>query len=379
VWGWLRRLAASHDLAFVGLYERESDAMGAAEISRHCRLVRTRLRRATPGAYSTFAQMPNWVAEFFAEELGSDVAEAAAAFRPELVFFLSTNMAQYHRHARAVPAVVAALEIVFTAYARRIGAARGIERLRARCDWLRMLRYEAGVFRDADHVITVSEANAELVHGLAPDTDVTVVPPGVDRQKLSPRERRPVSGTVLFVGHMEHYPNLDGLLFLYREIWPLVRQQLPSARLVVCGTGAKEELARVAPAALSAIRADPTVELAGYVTDLQEAMDRSAVTVAPLRLGGGVRNKVIEALAAGLPVVTTSLGAEGLAVAHERQLLIADDAQSFARQLVRLLQDGDLQARLGRAGRELAARDHDNDMLAKRLERALVQTLGARA
>jgi glycosyltransferase involved in cell wall biosynthesis len=378
VWAWLRRLAANHQLAFIGFSEREADGSATEEISEHCPVVRTRLRRPTPHAYSSFAQFPSWVTEFFSEELASDIREVTSDFCPELVFFLSTNMAQYRRCVGDLPTAVAALEIVFLAYGRRIAAARGLHRLRARLDWLRMLRYEAAVFRAADHVIAVSEADAEMAHSLAPDTDVTAVPPGVDREKLSPRPRRPVPGTVLFVGHMEHYPNVDGLLFLYREIWPLVRQQYPTAKLTVCGAGSREELARVAPGVLSAIESDSSVHLAGYAPDLQQLMDRTAAMAAPVRLGAGVRNKVIESLAAGLPVVSTTLGAEGLAAADERELLIANDAPGFAQQLLRLLLDDDLHSRLGRAGRELVAREHDNDMLAKRLERALIQTLGAR-
>jgi glycosyltransferase involved in cell wall biosynthesis len=124
---------------------------------------------------------------------------------------------------------------------------------------------------------------------------------------------------------------------------------------------------------------DPSVELAGYVPDLWGLMDSAAVMAAPLRLGGGVRNKVIQSLAAGLPVVTTSRGAEGLSVSHERELLLADQPEDFAFQLLRLLEDEQLRSNLTQAGRALVAREHDNDKLAKRLERALAQAVGTGA
>jgi glycosyltransferase involved in cell wall biosynthesis len=178
---------------------------------------------------------------------------------------------------------------------------------------------------------------------------------------------------------MEHYPNLDGILFLYREIWPHVRHAYQKARLTVAGGGTREELARAAPETLARMERDPSVELAGFVPDLQGLMDATAVMAAPMRLGSGVRNKVIEAMAAGLPVVTTRRGAEGLAVSHERELLIADEPEAFASELVRLFKDGELQSRLSQAGRELVVRDHDNDRLAKRLEYALVRAARARA
>jgi len=377
IWSWVTRLAERHDVAFVGFCEREGEDAGAKELSRRCVQVRVRLRRPTPHAYSSLAQLPRWVTEFFSAELASDLQEVGREFRPEVVQFLSSNMAQYRRFLAGPAAVVTALELSFLAYGRRIRAARGLERLQARLDWARMLRYETAAFRTADHVIAVSPREARIVSAVAPRTRTTAIPPGVDAHQRAPRTRTPVPGRVLYLGHMEHYPNLDGLLFLYQEIWPRVRRALPEARLVVAGRGAREELGRVSPQTLRAAENDDSVELAGFVPDLAAAMDSSAAMAAPLRLGSGVRNKVVEAMAAGLPVVTTSRGAEGLAVSPERELLIAGDPEGFAKQLVRVLQERDLQARLSAAGRALVARDHDNDRLAARLERALAEAVGA--
>ena len=378
IWTWLTRLAKAHDTAFVGFYEREMEAANANEIARHASSVRVRLRKPTPHGYCSFAQLPRWVTEFFSRELADDVAAVTRSFRPDVVQFLHSNMAQYGRRVNGAATVVTALDIAFLAHGRRIGASTGIERLRARLEWLRMLRHERAVFAGANHVIVVSEHDARIVRSVARHDRVTAVPPGVDRQQLEPRQRRPHPGRVLYLGHMEHYPNLDGLLFLYRDIWPHVRHLYPKARLVVAGGGTREELSRAAPQLIARMKRDASVDIAGFVPDLGEAMDQAVAMVAPLRLGSGVRNKVIEAMAAGLPVVTTRLGAEGLSVAHGRELLTADDAEPFARELVRLLKDRRLQERLSGAGRELVARDHDNDRVTKRLERALMRAAGER-
>ena len=178
---------------------------------------------------------------------------------------------------------------------------------------------------------------------------------------------------------MEHYPNLDGLLYLYRDVWPRVRHVHPNVKLIVAGGGTREELQRAAPDTLARMERDATVEIAGFIPDLDAEIDRSAAMAAPLRLGSGIRNKVIEAMAAGLPVITTRLGAEGIAVESGRQLLVADDPDSFARDLVRILKDPHLQERLSKAGREVVARDHDNDRVVARLEMALLRAMGDRA
>jgi glycosyltransferase involved in cell wall biosynthesis len=376
VWGWMRRLAPRHALAFVGFFEREPEAANVPEVEKLCAVTRARLRKPTLQAYWSVAQVPHAVSEFFSRELAEDVRQACASFRPQVVQFLSPHMAQYQRYVGNAPTVVTALELGFVAVARRIAACAGLEHLRARCEWVRTLRYEAVVMRRANHVITMSEHDAGLVSIVAPRTPVTAIPPGLDREAFAPRERQPRPGSVLYLGLMEHYPNLDGLLFLYRDVWPHVQREIPGAHLTVVGKGAREELARVSPETLAAMEGDPSVELAGFVPDLREALDTHAVMAAPLRLGGGVRNKVIESMAAGLPVVTTSRGAEGLAVHSERELLIADRPEEIARQLVRVLTDSELSLRLAEAGRALAAREHDSDALTARLEQALLQTAG---
>jgi len=386
IWSWLTRLSRDHEIAFAGFCEREPEAANADTIAELCVATRVRLRRPTPHAYPSWAQMPRWVSEFYSTELAHDIADLARSFRPDVVQFLHTNMGQYRRHldyavcdGEAPATVVTALDIACVAHRRRIAATRGFERLRARAEWLRMLRHEAGLFARADHVIAVSETDAALIRQMVRHRRVTPVPPGVDREQLAPRQRAPEPGRVLYVGHMEHLPNLDGLLFMYEEVWPFIRHQYPSAKLIIAGGGTERELGRVDPSTLARMERDTSVEIAGFVPDLGAEMDRAAAMVAPLRLGSGVRNKVIEAMAAGLPVVTTRIGAEGLAVEHDCELLLADEPESFARQVVRLFKDSRLRERLSAAGRELVAREHDNDRVTKRLERALMRAIGERA
>jgi glycosyltransferase involved in cell wall biosynthesis len=386
IWSWLTRLARSHQVAFAGFCEREAEKANAAAIAERCLETRVRLRQPTPHAYPSWRQVPRWVSEFFSEELARDVSDLAHSFRPDIVQFLHTNMGQYRRYldhrrgdAESPAIVVTALDIAFVAHQRRIAGTRGLERLRARCEWLRMLRHEAALFAKSDHVIAVSDRDASIIRAVARHRRVSAVPPGVDREQLLSRECTPEPGRVLYVGHMEHWPNLDGLLFMYGEVWPHIRHRYPSAKLIVAGGGTREELARAAPAVLSRMEHDASVEIAGFVPDLAAEMDRAAVMAAPLRLGSGVRNKVIEAMAAGLPVVTTRIGAEGLAVEHERELLIADDPEEFAQEVVRVFKDSRLREQLSAAGRELVAREHDSDRAAKRLERALMRAMGERA
>jgi glycosyltransferase involved in cell wall biosynthesis len=172
-----------------------------------------------------------------------------------------------------------------------------------------------------------------------------VVPNGVDVESFAPSSAPAEADTVLFFGAINYYPNTDGLLFFLREAWPLLRQRRPSARLRIVGPK---------PPPIIANWNDPSVQVVGYVDDVRAEIARAAVIVAPLRIGGGTRLKVVEAMALGKAIVSTTLGAEGIDALHERDILIADDGEGLATQLARVLADRGLAQRLGSAARDLA-------------------------
>jgi glycosyltransferase involved in cell wall biosynthesis len=180
----------------------------------------------------------------------------------------------------------------------------------------------------------------------APQARTAVVPNGVDldffRAGATPAVRAPT--TLLFFGAIDYHPNTDAMLFFAREVMPLLRSRVPRVRLCIVG--------RRPPEAVTALRG-PDVEVAGAVEDVRPYLERAAVVIVPLRLGGGTRLKILEALAMGKAVVSTTLGAEGLDVVPDRDLLLADDPATFAAQIRRLLDDPELAARIGAAGRRV--------------------------
>lgn len=180
----------------------------------------------------------------------------------------------------------------------------------------------------------------------APETRTAVVPNGVDLDFFRPgvtREAREPDN-LLFFGAIDYYPNTDAMLFFARDVLPLLRERVPRVRLSIVG--------RRPPESVIALRSDD-VDVTGAVEDVRPHLDRAAVVIAPLRMGGGTRLKIIEALSMGKAVVSTSIGAEGLDVVPERDLLLADDPETFAAQIRRLLDDPDLADRIGASGRRV--------------------------
>ena len=216
-------------------------------------------------------------------------------------------------------------------------------RLRAHAliDWLMMSVWEARYAQRFDVCIMLSEIDAERVRRRNPRLNTVVVPNGVDVRGKRPLPENDGSADVLLIGTLSHQPWADAVVHFHNAIFPRVRQAVPQARMVIVGE---------APPPIRAL-ASENVVVAGWVNDVESFYQRCAASIVPLRAGGGTRLKILESLAYGRPVVSTTIGCEGLDLLADCDLLVADEPGAFAEQVVRLLTDPNLRRRLTRHGR----------------------------
>jgi sugar transferase (PEP-CTERM/EpsH1 system associated) len=220
--------------------------------------------------------------------------------------------------------------------------------------WRKLRRFERQVCQRADRVVCVSEADAVAVQQLDPTLRPSIVPNGVDtefyrREAITPLELPPHS--LVFTGTMDFRPNVDAMLWFAHEVLPLVKRDVPDVHLYIVGQRPH--------ARLDALRADPAITITGAVEDTRPYTSAADVYVVPLRMGGGTRLKLLEALALQTPIVSTTLGAEGFEITHDRELWLADDAAAFAKAIEELLIDRDHAHALGVAGRAFAVAHYD--------------------
>ena len=204
---------------------------------------------------------------------------------------------------------------------------------------------ELAAYRAVDAVLVVSDEEAELLRAEAGLPPIFVIPNIVPVRDRSQRQR---TRNALFVGSFRHPPNLDAVQWFVREVWPLVRSVVRDATFRVAGA----EM----PPSVRALADHPGVELLGRVPDTAPYLDEALISVAPLRFGAGMKGKVNEAMAAGVPVVSTRYGVQGLPVVSGVHALVADDPRSFADALIRLFGDPAAADKIGLAGQELAQR-----------------------
>lgn len=225
-------------------------------------------------------------------------------------------------------------------------------------------RFERAAAQKAARVLAVSAAEQAYFERTAPGR-VALVPNGVDCALHRPRAVLPSEPRILLMGSLDYTPNVDAFRHLVRDILPYVSHE--GATLTVIGSNPRPEIAEIARQARL-----PT-ELAGEVETTVPYLERARLLVVPLRFGGGTRLKILEALARGVPVVTTSLGCEGLDVEHEQHVLVADDPRSFAAAIDRACRDDDLCRALARSGRELVEARYDWVPIGGRLHETLLE------
>lgn len=219
---------------------------------------------------------------------------------------------------------------------------------------------ELATYERADMIVALTEDERRALLLARPDTVTAVVPTTHRVAREVPAFGQRIPRSMLFVGGFRHPPNVDAMLFFCRRVLPLVRRSLGEVKVTIVGDAPPREIV-----ALSS----PEITVTGWVPDVQPYLASHCVSVAPLRFGAGLKGKIVEAMAAGLPVVTTSVGAEGMELAHGRTALIADSPEEFARAIVDLCLDPDLHARVSRNSLDHArARWHPSEVAPKLLE-----------
>jgi sugar transferase (PEP-CTERM/EpsH1 system associated) len=357
--GLISGLAAVHDVSVLSLVDPNEDQTEAIRATgEYARLVVTVPNRRVAAAQKRRLQVRSLLSSRSYEWLLHEddtfdavLAHLLAKEQFDVVQFEFSHMAAYRpKRPRGAddgtPAFILDEHNIEYDVVRQMSRAAGssVRRLYNAFNWKKVQSEERLAWAGLDGCALTSARDQGMLLADAPATRTAVVPNGVDLGHFSPREwpepRDPQM--ILFFGAIDYHPNTDALLFFAKEILPLLRAQVPGVKLCIVG--------RRPPPAITAMQS-AHIEVTGAVGDLRPYLERASVVIAPLRLGGGTRLKILEAMAMGKAVVSTTLGAEGLCLVPGRDILIADAPDRFASQVRVLLEDPALAERIGAAAR----------------------------
>jgi polysaccharide biosynthesis protein PslH len=295
--------------------------------------------------------IPPYFADYLDPELRRVVGGMVERGRYDVAIAEFSPMAQYLFRNPYLPAVrkIASCHYSVAASFRRVA---DIFRYRAKGvrSWLNiktLQRYEIEMFRHMDRVLTLTaQERFEILHH-DPTLRITAVPAGVDTSRFVPGTAADREDALLFSGHYENLANRDAVMWFVHEVWPSVKRRHPQVKFYIVGPGASRTFNSLAAR-------DPSIVVTGEVPDIRDYLRRARIFVCPVRLGSGLRVKLLEAMAMGLPIVTTSLGGEGLPLHTGENCFIADDPKIMAGNLDLLLTDAELRHKISRNARVLA-------------------------
>jgi len=354
----LRHLSRRHEITLVSFIRRDEERALAEELRPFCEAVhtvplrRSRARDAWHMARSLTMGVPLLVARDASPVMGRLVRRLNQERPFDVVQVSPLTMAPYAL-AFSGPRRVVDFHDVMTSLTRRLAQVLPLWlRPLARLEALRLSRYEPGIVRRLDHALTVTEADRrELVRLGAPLERLSVVPIGVDSE-VPPVRKRNAGRAILHLGWLGYPPNLDGLRWFVQQVFPRVAAQLGDCTLYVVGG---DPPADVVQAGLR----DPRIVVAGRVPDVTPYLEKASALVVPLRSGSGMRVKILEAFARRVPVVSTTLGYEGIEASPDTHLLAGDEPEAFADAVVRLARDELLARRLTKGARRLVKAKYD--------------------
>jgi len=211
-----------------------------------------------------------------------------------------------------------------------------------------------------DEVAVTSPEDAAVLQGMAPTAPIAVIPNGVDLDYFRPINGPREEKTLVFSGKMSYHANVTGILHFVEQVFPLVRAAVPEVRLRIAGSQP--------PPVVQALANDPAIEVTGQLPDLRPAIGSATAAICPVIVKVGVQNKILEAMAMGVPVIASRQGAVGLEARPGEELLVGADPAEFARHTIAVLTDASLRTRLTAAGRRYVERTHRWDVMADNFE-----------
>jgi polysaccharide biosynthesis protein PslH len=345
----VRYLGARHRVWLACFLEPDQDPGWVDELRPHCEEVLTvplsRPRAYLNSARAVAGRTPMQVRYYADQRMHGLVNDLVARVRPDVLYAHTIRMGPYVVEHSDLPRVLA-MQISMTLQYRRLAAeTRGPVRRFYDLEYRQLRGFEGPFARRFDRVLLISPHDLRAIERDPPEPSRVVFNPhGVDGVRFAPSPdttKRP--GTIVFTGNLAYPPNVDAARWFHDAIWPRVVAAVPTARWDVVGADPVPEV--------RAMAADPRITVTGRVPDLVPYLDRAEVAVDPLRIGAGLQNKVLEGMAVGLPMVVTTIANEGIQATPGEHLLVADEPEAFAAEVVRLLRDASLRARLGTAAR----------------------------
>ena len=296
---------------------------------------------------------------FYNRQAANKVDALIAKHQPDILFGQLVRVAEYIRH-KNLPKAIDYQDVFSYGMKRRRDIANFITRPIFNMEYQRLCRYEAKVFDEFDVKTIISQPDRELIPHPKKD-EILIIPNGVDHDFFKPRQEEK-QYDIVFTGNMSYPPNVNAVEYLAHEILPLVWKQLPDAKMYIAGATPDPKVKKVAC---------DRIIVSGWLDDIRDAYARSRVFIAPMRIGTGLQNKLLEAMSMNLPAITTPLANASLGAKPDEEILVGNNAKELAQHIVTLLTDAEKATQIAQSGYSFTNRVYDWGKATYKMEEAM--------
>ncbi|OGX15228.1 MAG: hypothetical protein A2166_00360 [Omnitrophica WOR_2 bacterium RBG_13_41_10] len=372
VFNFLSRLSKNHSITLLSFAESKEQLPYINELKKYCTNVEVVLLKPWQSYLNCllhiFSMNPLQVVYYRSKEMRKKLNTLLFNNKFDAIYVHLFRMAQYAEDIRGVKRVLDLCDAVSSHMKRTIRFNRSILWPVYFTEWIKIDNYEKKIIKKFDEVILISESDRnEIFNGKLKVNNIKIIPNGVDYEYF-----RPVSinnhkiPRIAFLGYLSTFYNLDGIFYFYNQIFPIIKSYTLSVRFSIIGASCPNKLRKLTE--------DKSVELFSDIEDTRPFLNQATVFVCPLRIGSGLQNKILEAMAMGLPVVTTNIGYKGINAEKNKEIIVADEPKNFASRVLELLRNEDLRYKISRNARSFIEKNYNwqdsiaklEDLLAKR-------------
>lgn len=365
----IKNLSKTHDISLITLIGAQHEKQFIPELRKYCSRVNTVLLKKR----SKFDHMPGLIRYLisgepldnkfvFVDEMKRKIQELTYSESFDIVQIEHSIMAPYIKAISVINSskkVLTLHNIVSLQYQRILKTEKNIgKKIRTFINWIQMKKWETKFAMNFDLCVTMSDNEKKFLQSINPKLNIAVIPNGIDVENFKPLPDNFRTNNLLYIGKMDYQPNVDAVLYFIKEIFPVIKRKTKNIKFIIVGSNPAKEIKQ--------LENNKDIIVTGYVNDVRPFYEQCALSVVPLRAGGGTRLKILESMAFGRPVISTSIGCEGLHVCNNENIIISDKPEEFARKTIELLQNVNFREKISKNGRNLVEHNYSWGSIAKK-------------
>ena len=360
----IKQLAKNNEVVLCALNDKNIDEQKAFQaLQPYCssiNFIKLSKPRILFGMVSAFLKgLPMQCGYFYNRKAAKKVDALIEKHQPDILYGQLVRVAEYIRH-KNTPKAIDYQDVFSYGMKRRRDIASWITRPVFNMEYQRLCRYEAKVFDEFDVKTIISKPDRDLIPHPKKD-EILIIPNGVDHEFFKPQQQEK-RYDIVFTGNMSYAPNVNAVDYLANEILPLVWKQVPEAKMYIAGATPDPKVRKAA---------SDRIIISGWLDDIRDAYAQSRVFIAPMRIGTGLQNKLLEAMSMGLPAITTPLANASLGAKPDEEILVGSNAEELARHIITLLTNTDKASQIAQAGFDFTNRVYDWGKTTEKLEASM--------